>query len=72
MRMMDHELARTPMAKRNRRQPGSLASLAEAHDMPVGTLKSRVKALVDSGVAREEAIARALARPINRRGRPRT
>ncbi|WP_189444737.1 hypothetical protein [Salinicola rhizosphaerae] len=71
MRLMKHEMSSDPLTRRNRRQPGSLASLADAAGMPVGTLKSRIRALVDKGVPREEAIQQALSQPLAPQGRPR-
>lgn len=71
MRLTKHELASLPERKRSRRQPGSLASLAAEAGMPLGTLKSRVKTLVDRGYDRDKAIKLALETPIGPQGRPR-
>lgn len=50
----------------------SLAHLAELHGMPLGTLKTRVKKLIDQGMERDKAIRLALRSPIGPQGRPRS
>lgn len=49
----------------------SLAYHARVSGIPLGTLKTRVKKLVDKGVDRERAIEIALKKPIGPQGRPR-
>ncbi|OLO03592.1 MULTISPECIES: hypothetical protein [Salinicola] len=50
---------------------GSLSHRAKAVGMPVSTLKTRIRKLVDSGIERERAIEIALSKPIGPQGRPR-
>ncbi|MAM57429.1 MAG: hypothetical protein CMN25_08860 [Salinicola sp.] len=62
-----------PVQQRTKSAPreGSLAHHAQVSGMPVGTLKTRVKKLVDKGIERERAIEIALSQPIGPQGRPR-
>lgn len=48
-----------------------MAVRAAKQDMPLATLKTRVKKLVDKGMDRERAVEVALLRPIGPQGRPR-
>jgi len=52
-------------------EKGSLIHHAQTSGIPLGTLKTRVKKLVDRGIARERAIEIALSQPIGPQGRPR-
>jgi len=49
----------------------SLAYLAQLHDMPLGTLKTRVKKMTERGIDRDKAVRLALETPIGPQGRPR-
>lgn len=49
----------------------SLAYQARVSGIPLGTLKTRVRKLVDKGIDRERAIEIALKKPIGPQGRPR-
>jgi DNA-binding Lrp family transcriptional regulator len=63
---------RTPQyQKKSESRAGTLSQRAKAIGMPVGTLKTRIKKLMDSGIERERAIEIALSRPVGPQGRPR-
>ncbi len=71
MRMTARDRAEPLIKKGISPEKKSLAYLAQLHDMPLGTLKTRVKKLVDQGIDREKAIRLALVNPIGPQGRPR-
>lgn len=72
MRMTAKDRAAPLMTKRGREpKRESLAVLAERHGMPLSTLKTRLKKLIDRGIDREKAIRLALEHPIGPQGRPR-
>jgi len=56
---------------KNAPRTGTLAHRAQAVGMPLGTLKTRVKKLMDRGIERERAIEIALSKPVGPQGRPR-
>lgn len=60
-----HPITKDPPAS------NSLAHHARMTGIPLGTLKTRVKKLVDKGIDRERAIEIALKKPIGPQGRPR-
>lgn len=72
MRMTARDRTEPLIKKSAKPQRHSLAYLAKLHDMPLGTLKTRVKKLTDQGMARNQAIRLALEKPIGPQGRPRS
>ncbi|OLO08489.1 hypothetical protein BTW08_07085 [Salinicola sp. MH3R3-1] len=71
MRMTSRDRAEPLIRKGTGPNKESLAYLAQLHDMPLGTLKTRVKRFIDQGIDRDKAIRLALECPIGPQGRPR-
>ncbi|MDH4571007.1 hypothetical protein [Salinicola acroporae] len=71
MKITPHEQRVLVPRKRNTPKEGSLSARAALSKVPVGTLKTRLKKLVESGLDRDRAIEVALGRPIGPQGRPR-
>lgn len=71
MKLTARDFRPTPYQKKSEPNTGTLSQRAKAIGMPVGTLKTRIKKLMDSGIERERAIEIALSRPVGPQGRPR-
>ena len=71
MKITSYEQRLLVPKRKNAPREGSLNAKAALSHVPVGTLKTRIRKLVDSGVARERAIEVSLVLPIAPQGRPR-
>ncbi|WP_110598114.1 hypothetical protein [Salinicola lusitanus] len=71
MKITPHEQRVLVLKKRNAPKEGSLTTRATMGKMPAGTLKTRLKKLIEGGLDRDRAIEIALDRPIGPQGRPR-
>jgi len=71
VKIMSHEQRLLVPKRTNVPREGSLNAKAMLSNLPVGTLKTRVRKLIDSGLDQERAIEIALLRPIGPQGRPR-
>ncbi|KAA0019557.1 hypothetical protein F0A16_04225 [Salinicola corii] len=71
MKITPYEQRVLVLRKRNAPKEGSLTTKATLSKVPVGTLKTRIRKLVESGLDRDRAIEVALGRPIGPQGRPR-
>ncbi|OLO05074.1 hypothetical protein BTW07_05515 [Salinicola socius] len=71
MKITSHEQRLLVPRRTNVPVAGSLNAKAIINNVPLGTLKTRIRKLIDSGIERERAIEIALNRPIGPQGRPR-
>ncbi|NRB54422.1 MAG: hypothetical protein HRU39_00365 [Salinicola sp.] len=71
MKITPYEQRVLVLKKRNAPKEGSLTTKATLNKVPVGTLKTRIRKLVEGGLDRDRAIEVALGRPIGPQGRPR-
>ncbi len=71
MKLTPRDFQTVPCRKKSEARTETLSQRAQAIGMPVGTLKTRIKKLMDNGIERERAIEIALSRPVGPQGRPR-